>query len=363
MTKQPLSPPDFTGVRPEHLLEAIQSCERGKGDEVLERFEQEFAELAGTKYAVAVSSATAGLHLAMLALEIGEGDEVVCPTFTFAASAFPITYTKAIPLFVDSEKTTWNLSPDYLEKAIKDRVAKGKKPKAIIVVHAYGMPADLENILEIANKYSVPLVEDSANALGSTWHGKQVGSLGELGVFSFNRNKIISGGAGGCVVSNDERLVKKVRYFAHQAKSNAPYYLHEQVGYNYGLSPILAELIRVQLPLLPDRVNYRRSVFENYKSFFCDNANAQIELAGYKSNRWLSTFCFKESEIQQALVQKSLNNQIEVKRLWKPMHTQPVFGTMPYFGGHESESFWQKGFCLPLDYQSFLQETYILVKP
>jgi dTDP-4-amino-4,6-dideoxygalactose transaminase len=351
MSHPPFSAPDFSGVRPEHLLEAMRMCEMGKGDEVLAHFEHDFAELVGAKYAVAVSSATAGLHLAMLALGVSAGDEVICPTFTFAASAFPITYQKANPVFVDSEETTWNMSPTYLEEAILQRTKAGKKPKAIVLVHAYGTPANISGIMKLAEKYAVPVVEDAANALGATWGGKHVGGFGALGVFSFNRNKIVSGGAGGCIVTNDEKLAQKARYLAHQAKSQLPYYHHENIGYNYGLSPILAEIIRVQLPFLGEQVLQRHKTFRQYKRFLGEAAVAQHELEHGASNRWLSAFKVSDEEEKQKQLLNLSQNHVEVRRLWKPMHLQPVFRNSSYIGHRESEFLWKNGFCLPAHFQ------------
>ena len=338
----PLSYPDFTGVQAEHLQRAMRLCEQGKGEEVLAQFEREFAQYAGSRYAIAVSSATAGLHLALLALEIEKDREVLCPTFTFAASAFPILYQQAKPVFIDSEMKTWNMSPAYLEQAIQSRIAQGKKPAALVVVHGYGTPADLRQMLPLAQQYAIPVVEDAANALGATWEGKQVGSLGKIGVFSFNRNKIISAGSGGIVVTNEKALAEKVRYFAHQAKTFAPYYQHEAVGYNYGLSPILAEITRVQLPTLPERVQKRRSAFEEHVHFFKQKASFQVELEGAYSNRWLSVF---RAESKMSL--EMPYHQDQVRRVWKPMHTQPVFQGTPYFGQNESMELFETGFCLP----------------
>jgi dTDP-4-amino-4,6-dideoxygalactose transaminase len=338
----PLSLPDFTGVQAEDIMRVMHLCERGKGEEVLAAFEKEFAQRVGSKYAIALSSATAGLHLAMLALEIGKGDEVVCPTFTFAASAFPIVYQQALPVFVDSEMETWNMSPLYLEEAIGDRISKGKKPKAIVVVHGYGTPADLSRILQIAHQYAIPIVEDAANALGATWEGKQVGGFGKIGVFSFNRNKILSAGSGGVLVTEDENIAKKVRYLAHQAKSPASYYQHEGVGYNYGISPILAEILRLQLPTLTDRVEKRSAAFVEHTLFFKQKAIFQRELEGMKSNHWLTVLRPSSLPLTEWPVPRE-----HVRRVWKPMHTQPVFSELPYYGKQESVAFFETGFCLP----------------
>ena len=334
---QPLSLPDFTGIEAEQLISVLRKCEQGRGEEILQNFEEDFKTLVQVDYCIPVSSATSGLHLALLALEVGENDEVICPTFTFAASAFPILYQKAIPIFVDSEKDTWNISPEYLETAIKARIQSGTKPKAIIIVHAYGNPAKIGSLLEISNHYQIPIIEDAANALGSTYNNQQVGTFGRVGVFSFNRNKIISGGSGGCVVSNDQKLAEKVRYFAHQAKSNQPYYHHENIGYNYGLSPILSEIIRIQLSTLKNRIFLRKAQFEEYYSLNYTEATFQNETNNSFSNRWLTVLKFNN---QKTFIES-------YHHVWKPLHTQPVFNKYPYYGSQESAEFFKMSASLP----------------
>ncbi|MBC7390644.1 MAG: DegT/DnrJ/EryC1/StrS family aminotransferase [Opitutaceae bacterium] len=333
---QPLSLPDFSGIEAEQLISVLRKCELGEGEDILQNFEKDFKKLANVNYCVPVSSATSGLHLALLALEVGENDEVICPTFTFAASAFPILYQKATPVFVDSEKDTWNISPEYLEKAIKSRILAGKKPRAIIIVHSYGNPAKIASLLEIANHYQIPIIEDAANALGSTYNNLQVGTFGTIGVFSFNRNKIISGGAGGSVITNNKVISEKVRYFAHQAKSNLAYYHHENIGYNYGLSPILAEIIRLQLPTLEKRILLRRYQFDNYLKGYHSEATFQNEANNSFSNRWLTVFKYNSKPFPP-----------EYHHVWKPLHTQPVFEKSLYFGNQESVEFFNLGVALP----------------
>jgi pyridoxal phosphate-dependent aminotransferase EpsN len=354
---RPLSPPDFSGVLPEHLMNALHLCEAGKGDDVLARFESDFSALANTKHVVALSSATAALHLALVALGVGENDIVMCPSFTFAASAFPITYQKAIPYFVDSETVTWNMSPEYLEKGIIHCLSMEKKPKAVILVHAYGNVANLIEITQICQKYEINLIEDAANALGSTYKGKQVGSFGSIGVFSFNRNKIISAAAGGCLVTNQPDISEKVRYFAHQAKTAASYYQHEKVGYNYGLSPLLAELIRVQLPKLEYKVAERRNLYAEYQQSISP-AIWQQEIQGARSNRWLNVVKLETKEQAKDLLETIQNEKVEIGRVWKPMHLQPIFETSNYIGNKESEIFFREAVCLPFSKQvaSFLSQ-------
>ncbi len=334
---KPLSLPDFSGIEAEQLVSVLKKCEQGRGEEVLKNFEDDFKKLVQSDYCIPVSSATSGLHLALLALGIAEDDEVICPTFTFAASAFPILYQKAIPVFVDSDEDSWNISPEHLESAIKARLSAGKKPKAIIIVHSYGNPAQLNLLLNIASNYKIPIIEDAANALGSTFNQRQVGTFGSIGVFSFNRNKIISGGAGGCVVTHDSILADKMRYFAHQAKSKQDYYHHEEVGYNYGLSPVLAEIIRIQLTTLQARIKKRKAVFQEYFHKYNPETTFQKEIDNAFSNRWLTVLKFKEPKISSP----------EYHHVWKPLHTQPVFNRYPYFGNKESEGFFENGICLP----------------
>lgn len=370
----PLSPPNFSGVNPTQLMDALRNCELGKGDEILARFESDFGVLVGSEHVVALSSATSGLHLALITLGVSEGDVVVCPTFTFAASAFPIVYQKAIPYFIDSETETWNMSPAYLEEAILKLKANGKKPKAVVIVHSYGNPAKLDELLAICRKNEIPVIEDAANALGSTYsvdsefsefcgsqnsnvlssvshrtrfQNQQVGTFGTIGVFSFNRNKIISGAGGGCLVTNDKNIADKVRYLAHQAKSKTPYYQHENIGFNYGLSPILAEIIRLQLPSLTDRIKERTSIRNQYQELYKDIAVFQKQDADAVSNNWLNAALFDSDVHRNEIETLSQTLKVETRRVWKPMHLQPVFGSEYYLGNKESEHFFEKAICLP----------------
>ena len=343
----PLSPPNFSGVNPTQLMDALRNCELGKGDEILAHFESDFGVLVGSKNVVALSSATSGIHLALMALSVSEGDVVICPTFTFAASAFPIMYQKAIPYFIDSETETWNMSPMYLEEAILKLKAKGQKPKAVIIVHSYGNPAKLDELLALCRKNEIPVIEDAANALGATYKNKQVGTFGTIGVFSFNRNKLISGAGGGCLVTNDEKIADKVRYLAHQAKSNTPYYHHENIGFNYGLSPILAEIIRLQLPSLTERIKDRTILRDKYKVAFQDMAIFQDQAKNAVSNNWLNVALFDSKSDQNEIEALCKTLEVDVRSIWKPMHLQPIFKDTFYTGNKKSETFFEKGLCLP----------------
>ena len=232
----------------------------------LNQFEEKLSEISEGKDITAVSSGTSAIHLALILLGIQKGDEVICSSFTFSASANPIVYQGATPVFIDSELDTWNMSPDFLELAIKDRIEKGKKPKAIILVHLYGMPAKMNEILDIANKYEIPIIEDAAEGLGSTYFGKPVGCMSDFGIYSFNGNKIITTSGGGALVSSDPEMIIKAKFLAKQARDDAPHYEHTHIGYNYRLSNVSASIGLGQLEVLQDRVNKRREVFDFYKT-------------------------------------------------------------------------------------------------
>ncbi len=316
-------------------------------------FEQDIAEyLGGGVHVAALSAGTAALHLALVILGVEAGDEVICQSLTFSASANPIAYQGATPVFVDSEEKTWNMSPEYLEQALKDRIDKGKKPKAIIVVHLYGMPAQMDRIMEIANRYEVPVVEDAAEALGSSYKGKKLGSFGDISILSFNGNKIITTSGGGALVSTNEAWVKKARFLATQARDPAPHYQHSQIGYNYRMSNICAGIGRGQMDVLDERVAKRRSNFAFYTISLANlDAIRFLEEPGeeFHSNRWLTTVLIEETggfsreDIRLGLEQ----DNIESRPLWKPMHLQPIFAGAPFYGGGTSERLFEKGLCLP----------------
>lgn len=319
-------------------------------------FEQDIAKyLDGNVHVAALSSGTAALHLALIILGVQANDEVICQTMTFSASANPIAYLGATPIFVDSEDKTWNMSPEFLEQAILDRLAKGKKPKAIIVVHLYGMPADMDQIMEVANRYEIPVVEDAAEALGSTYKGQPAGTFGAMSILSFNGNKIITTSGGGALVSNNEDWIKKSRFLATQARDNAPHYQHTYIGYNYRMSNICAGIGRGQMEVLSERIKQRRSNYAFYKEAF---TNYEQIIFGpephddsFYSNRWLSTVLVdnnKTKGVSREAIRLALEKEnIETRPLWKPMHMQPVFADLPYYGDGTSERLFDKGLCLP----------------
>ncbi|MEP6465946.1 MAG: aminotransferase class I/II-fold pyridoxal phosphate-dependent enzyme [Parafilimonas sp.] len=305
-------------------------------------------------HVAAVSSGTAAIHLALILLDVKNGDEVICQSMTFSASANPIIYQGATPIFVDSEEDTWNMSPEFLEEAIKDRLKKGKKPKAIIPVHLYGMPCKMNEILAIAEKYEIPVIEDAAEALGSTYFGRKAGTFGEISCLSFNGNKIITTSGGGAVVSKNKKYIDKAKFLATQARDPAPHYQHSHIGYNYRMSNVCAAIGRGQMIVLNDRVKSRRQVFENYKSLLKDipGISFQNEINGYLSNRWLTAILvnakqtsgeINNEKIRIALVEEN----IESRPLWKPMHLQPIFEDAPFYGDGTSGKLFADGLCLP----------------
>ncbi|MCW5520386.1 aminotransferase class I/II-fold pyridoxal phosphate-dependent enzyme [Aureitalea sp. L0-47] len=301
----------------------------------------------------ALSSGTAALHLALILLGVEQGDEVICQSMTFSASANPIVYQGATPVFIDSEPESWNMSPEHLEVAIKDRIAKGKKPKAIIAVHLYGMPYMVDELRSISKAYDIPIIEDAAEALGSTYKGQNCGSFGNLAILSFNGNKIITTSGGGALVSKDPEHIDRAIFLATQARDEAPHYQHSEIGYNYRLSNICAGIGRGQMEVLNERVKLRRSMHAFYSELFQDKNGIKVfsePSRDHFSNHWLTCITvdpgitgFTSEEIRLALNEK----QIESRPLWKPMHLQPVFESAPYYGGNIAKDLFQRGLCLP----------------
>ncbi|HPE83778.1 MAG TPA: aminotransferase class I/II-fold pyridoxal phosphate-dependent enzyme, partial [Aequorivita sp.] len=309
--------------------------------------------LGSGSHVAALSSGTAALHLALILLGVGKGDEVICQSMTFSASANPIVYQGATPIFVDSEPETWNICPNHLEIAIKDRIAKGKKPKAIIAVHLYGMPYKVDEIKKISEKYEIPIVEDSAEALGSTYKGKKCGTFGDISILSFNGNKIITTSGGGALVSRNLKHKEKAIFLATQACDAAPHYQHSEIGYNYRLSNISAGIGRGQMEVIDGHVGLRRKMNQFYHEIFQKAKGVKVfsePNSDYFSNHWLScvlvdkNVCgFSSEEIRLAMAE----NNIECRPLWKPMHLQPVFKNAPYYGSTVSEKLFEIGLCLP----------------
>ncbi len=352
-TKIWLSSPHMGGTEQQYVQEAFDTNWVAPLGPNVNGFEQDIADYLKTGHVAALSSGTAALHLALIILGIEPGDEVICQSMTFSASANPIAYQKAVPVFVDSEADTWNMSPELLEEAIKDRIKKGKTPKAIIPVHLYGMPAKMDEIMAIAQQYNIPVVEDAAEALGSTYKGKMCGTFGEMGVLSFNGNKIITTSGGGALVTNNEAAKQKAVFLSTQARDAAPHYQHSHIGYNYRMSNIVAGIGRGQMEVLPLRVEQRRKVFEKYKTALGTIPGVSFveEPQGFYSNRWLTTVLIDPKEtngVTRETIRLALDaDNIESRPLWKPMHMQPVFSDAPFYGNGLSEQLFENGLCLP----------------
>ena len=316
-------------------------------------FEEKLAAYCGTKAAAVVQSGTAAIHLALRILNIQQDDVVLCQSFTFIGSSNPILYEKATPVFVDSEKETWNMCPLALEEAIVDSLEKGQQPKAIIVVHLYGMPAKMPEIMALSQKYDIPVIEDAAEALGSTIKGKACGSFGNFGVLSFNGNKIITTSGGGALLSNNTEAIAKARFLATQAKDNAPHYQHSEIGYNYRMSNVAAAIGVGQLTVLSERVAARRANHDFYQALLGEVKGVYflLEPEGYFSNRWLSCLLIDPQQtggISREDVRLALEKEnIECRPLWKPMHLQPLFAEARHYGSNYSEELFDLGLCLP----------------
>ncbi len=347
-----LSPPHMSGEELKLVIDAFESNWIAPLGPHVDAFEKEMASYIGVKHAAALSSGTAAIHLALILLGVEQDDEVICQSFTFSGSANPIVYQKAIPIFVDSELESWNMDPELLEKAIKDRLKKGKKPKAVIVVHLYGQPAKLDEIKTICQKYEIPLIEDAAEALGSRYKNQKAGSFGNLGILSFNGNKIITTSGGGMLLANDEQQIKRARFLATQARDPAPHYEHSTIGYNYRMSNILAAIGRGQLTIIEKRVEQKRKVFSYYYERLSKihGITFQPELKKTKSNKWLTCIVIdpqKTGSSNEQIRQVLEAHNIESRPLWKPMHLQPVFKDAPQYCNGVSQTLFEKGLCLP----------------
>ncbi|MNK10392.1 putative pyridoxal phosphate-dependent aminotransferase EpsN [compost metagenome] len=347
-----LSSPHMGGGEQKYVQEAFDTNWVAPLGPNVTGFEQDLKEyLNEDVHVAALSSGTAALHLALILLGVGQGDEVICQSMTFSASANPIAYLGATPVFIDSELDTWNMCPIHLEEAINDRIKKGKKPKAIIPVHLYGMPAKMDQIMAVANRFEIPVLEDAAEALGSSINGKNCGTFGEMACLSFNGNKIITTSGGGALVSKAAALKDKAVFLATQARDNAAHYQHSHIGYNYRMSNVLAGIGRGQMEVLNSHVAARRSNFEYYTEAFKEIPEISFlqEPEGYSSNRWLSCITINPTkEINTESLRIALEKEnIETRPLWKPMHLQPVFEDAPYYGGKISEKLFENGLCLP----------------
>ena len=348
-----LSSPHMSGGEQKYIDEAFHQNWIAPLGPNVDGFEKEVASYCGVKDAAALSSGTAAIHLALIILGVGPGDDVITSSFTFSGTTNPIVYQGATPVFVDSEELTWNMDPNLLEETIKDRISQGKRVKAILPVHLYGMPANMEAILSIAEKYNIPVVEDAAEALGSRYMNKKAGSFGRISILSFNGNKILSTSGGGMLLSDDPEICAKARFLATQARDSAPYYLHSEIGYNYRMSNLLAGVGRGQIEVIEERVRQRRDMHLFYREHLeqVDGITFLKEPNdAYYSNYWLTTILLDPEKTginNRQLMEEMEKENIESRHLWNPMHLQPIFSSYPAYVNGTSERLFQQGLCLP----------------
>ena len=346
-----LSPPHISGNEKKYVGEAFDQNWIAPAGPHLDQFEDEISRFSNGYEVAVLSSGTAAIHLSLILLGIKKDDIVLCSSFTFSASVNPVIYQGATPVFIDSEPETWNMDPVLLEDAINNYIKIGRKPKAIILVHLYGYPAKLDQVLEISNKYNIPIVEDAAEAIGSKYKDQPLGTFGEIGIFSFNGNKIITTSSGGALISKNKEFIKKAKFLATQSRDNSPHYEHSEIGYNYRMSNVCAAIGIGQLEVLESRVVKRRFIYNYYKENLSSIPFISFvdDLDGYYSNRWLTTILISEKSVisREDIRLKLLENNIESRPLWKPMHMQPVFSSYKSYINGVSEDLFKRGLCLP----------------
>lgn len=340
-----------SGFEQEYIKKAFESNWITSGGPNVDEFENELQNYFGKEsFVAALNSGTSAIHLALILLGVKDKDEVICQSMTFSASANPILYQNAIPVFVDSESETWNICPENLEIAIIDRIKEGKKPKAIIAVHLYGMPYKVDEVHTVAEKYKIPVIEDSAEAFGSTYKGVKCGKFGDFGIISFNGNKIITTSSGGAIIANAKEKKDKAIFYATQSKDVAVHYQHSELGYNYRMSNICAGIGLGQIKILDNNINSRRNTHLFYKEIFEEIKNVKLldsPNEDFFSNYWLSTILLETEEQRENLRIAFEKANIESRPLWKPMHLQPIFEKYPYYGNNVSEKLFENGLCLP----------------
>lgn len=347
-----LSPPHMSGMEQQFVEDAFASNWIAPLGAHVDAFEQELAYFTGSVDCVALSSGTAALHLALIMQGVTRGDTVICPTLTFSASANPIVYQGATPVFVDCESTSWNMDPALCEIAVKEQIALGKKPKAIIIVHLYGMPSQMDAFIRISNAYNIPLIEDAAESLGGVYHGQHTGTFGTFGILSFNGNKVITTSGGGALLCRSSEQAKYARFLATQARDAAPHYQHSVIGYNYRLSNICAAIGRGQMTVLSNRIVARRNIFQKYQNAFSkiDGFGFTSEPDNVISSRWLTTMLIDPTKtgISREDIRLLLaEHGIEARPIWKPMHLQPIFKEATSYNQGVAEYIFEHGLCLP----------------
>ncbi len=346
-----LSPPHIEGKEKEYISNVFKTNWIAPIGPHISKFENGISKVTDNSFSVALNSGTSAIHLALILLNVKRSDVVLCPTFTFAATVNPIKYLAAKPVFIDSEVNTWNMCPVLLEKAIKDLLSVGKRPKAIILVHLYGMPAMLDRIIKISNNYNIPIIEDNAEGLGSKYNKKPLGSFGTFGVLSFNGNKIITTSGGGALISKNKNLINRARKLASQSKEDKPYYEHLEVGYNYRLSNVCAAIGLGQLETLNHKVKKKREINSYYRKKLAKNSEVEFinESKGSFSNYWLTTIILKKNKLinREKLRLYLEEANIESRPLWKPMHLQPIFKKCQSYLNGVAEDLFNNGLCLP----------------
>jgi dTDP-4-amino-4,6-dideoxygalactose transaminase len=346
-----LSPPHISDNEKKYVDEAFEQNWIAPVGPHINKFEDELSKVSECFNVAVLSSGTAAIHLALILLGVKKDDHVICSSFTFSASVNPIIYLGASPIFIDSEQDTWNMDPFLLEQAIVNQININKKPKAIILVHLYGYPSKIDEIVSISKKYDIPIIEDAAEALGSKYKDQSLGTFGDIGIFSFNGNKIITTSSGGAILSKNKEFIKKAKFLATQAREDQPHYEHKEIGYNYRMSNVCAAIGLGQLEVLETRVVKRRYIHDFYKNKLSKIESIKFlnDIDGFYSNRWLTTIVLEEnSKINSEKIRLELQkNNIESRPLWKPMHLQPVFNTYQAFTNGVSEDLFNRGLCLP----------------
>lgn len=341
-------PLSYNPINVDRLADTLKRYQGQHHNQLITDFEAAMCRITGSPYAVALNSGTAAIHLALKVLGIGKGDYVLAPTFTYVATINPILYLGANPVLIDSEKTTWNMDPDLVEEAIESLKVEGKKPKALVVVHTYGMPSRMDRLLEIAGREDLFILEDAAESLGSSYTDQMVGTLGDVGVYSFNNNKVVTTYGGGVLVTKNEEWASKVRFWANQSREDLSYYDHHEMGYNYAMGPLNAAAGLAQLADLQENVNTRRVHTEAYRSALEEKGiSFQTEILGMYSNRWFSTCLFPDEATRNRVSSVLEANGIETRPLWRPMHQQPVFSPFESVNRGAAEDYFRRGICLP----------------
>ena len=354
MKKIYLSPPSIGNKESKYINEAIKSNWIAPVGPFIDKFEDLLKNYIGVRHSLCINSGTSAIHLALKVLGVKENDIILCQNFTFIGSVSPVIFCNAKPVFIGSEKNTWNISPDILRDTIKKFIRKGKKPKAIIIVHLYGMPAKVSELKSISREFNIPVIEDAAEALGSSYKGNKCGSLFDIGILSFNGNKIITTSGGGAILSNNKRYIDKAKYLASQAKENLFHYQHKEIGFNYRISNLLSAIGLGQLENLKSKIKKRRDNFMIYKELLSDSKIFEFPIENSNnnqvisySNRWLSTPIINKNYSIRKLIQFMDKKNVELRPLWKPMNIQPVFTDVDYYGNNVEHDLYKKGICLP----------------